>query len=80
MHTYVDALEMVTPEAPFVNIDWLPAKMSNYIPYRVWDEITYPVLNGVTIEKFGNGYVITPHTLLGISLHILKINPWQGVH
>ena len=30
----------------------IPARISNYIHYKVWDEITYPFLNfnGATIE------------------------------
>ena len=31
----------------------------------MWDEITYPFPNfNIELLKFGNGYVISPHTLL----------------
>ena len=50
----------------------IPAWISNYIHYKVWDEITYPFL------KFRNGFVISPHTLLGTWLLIhagIKVKP-----
>ena len=31
----------MTPGAPFPNVNQLPAWMSNYINYKVWDEIAY---------------------------------------
>ena len=35
----------------------IPAWISNYIHYNVWDEITYPFLNfnGCTVEVYMNG-------------------------
>ena len=45
----------------------------------MWVEITYPFLNfNDTPFKFGNGWVISLHTLLGLWLHIhtgIKVNP-----
>ena len=42
------------PVAPFTNMDLIliPAWTSNYILYKVWNEITYPFLNfnGATVE------------------------------
>ena len=36
----------------FLTFLWLPAWISNYTHYNVWDEITYPFLNfnGATVE------------------------------
>ena len=63
------------PGAPFTNIDWhqIPALISNYIRYTMWDEITYsfPNFSGITaVLKCGNGYVVLSHTLLGMWLLI----------
>ena len=60
----------------------MPAWISNYIHYKVWDEITFPFPN---LLKFGNGWVISSHTLFGMwllihavmymSLHVCTIVP-----
>ena len=43
----------------------IPAWISNHIHYKVWDEITCPFPNFITCTlKFGNGWVISSHTLL----------------
>ena len=47
-----------------------------YSTYKAWDEITYLFLNFL----FGNGYVISPHTLVSIWLHIhaeIKVKPFR---
>ena len=42
----------------------IPAWISNHIPSQVWDEITYSPLNFNSAPlKFGNGLVISSHTL-----------------
>ena len=40
----------------------VPALVTNYIHYKMWDEITYPfpIFNGLQPLKFGKGYVISP--------------------
>ena len=44
----------------------IPVWISNYIHYKVWDEITYPFPNvNAYTPKFGNGSVILFHILLG---------------
>ena len=50
--------------------------MTNYIHYKEWGDITQ--LSMVVPLKFGNGYVISSHILLGMLLIIhdgIKINP-----
>ena len=47
----------------------------------MWDEIIYPFpsLNGFVPLKFGNGYVISSHTALGMWLLVhagIRINPF----
>ena len=44
--------EMESPVAPFTNIYFIIAWISNYIHYKLWDEIIYPLLNfnGETVE------------------------------
>ena len=43
---------MVCSVAPFTNMALIPEWISNYIHYKVWDEIIYPFLNfnGATVE------------------------------
>ena len=55
--------------APFYwhGLTVIPAWISNYTHYNVWDEIIYPFLNfNVQPLKFRNGYVISPHALPGM--------------
>ena len=50
----------------------IPAWISNYIHYKVWDEIIYPFLN------FNGATVISTHTLQGMWLLIhagIKVKP-----
>ena len=50
----------------------IPAWIGNYTHHKVWDEITYPFPNFNNAPlKFGNGYVISSHTLLGDYLFML---------
>ena len=46
--------------------------ISSYIHYKVWDEIFYPFpnFNSAAVSLFGNGLVISSHTLLGMWLLI----------
>ena len=54
--------------------------LSNYIYYKVWDEIlVHSQTSAVPLLKFGHGKVILSHTLLGMWLVIhaeIKVNPW----
>ena len=56
----------------------IPAWVSNYVHYNVWDEIIYPFPTSMVKPlKFGNGYIISSHTLSGILLLIhlgIKVN------
>ena len=57
---------------------------SNYIHCKVWDKITYPFPNfNVQPLKFGNGSVISSHTLIGmwllINAGITQRNVLKGV-
>ena len=57
----------------------IPAWISNYIHYKVWDEINY-LFQTSTVEplKCGKGYVISSHTLIGMwsLIHVgIKVNP-----
>ena len=59
-----------------INLAWI----STYIHYKVWDEITssFPNFN-VQPLKFGNGWVISSHTLLGVWTLVqaaIKVNPY----
>ena len=64
-----DAVTPCTTSGSFYyhGLTLIPAWISNYIHYNVWDEITYPFLNfnGCTL-KLRNGLVISSHTLLGM--------------
>ena len=42
----------VAPFTNMVRLTLIPAWISNYIHYKMWDEITYPFLNfnGATVE------------------------------
>ena len=50
----------------------IPAQKSDYILYKVWDEIIHPFpnFNSAAIAVFENGYIILSHTLLCRSLFI----------
>ena len=43
---------MFSPVAQFTNMDQLKAWISNYIHYKVWDEITnsFLIFNSATVE------------------------------
>ena len=53
LHTHTDT-DLTKPCVPFYSHGWtlIPAWISNYVPRKVWDEITYPFLNfnGCTVE------------------------------
>ena len=56
----------------------IPAWISNYVHYKVWDEIIYqfPNFNGCTVE-FGNGWVISSHIYWAcdyLCILVLKLN------
>ena len=53
--------------AHFTNTDYVPAWISNNIRFKVW---VWLLLHSSTVQpiKFGNGYVISFHTLEGIWL------------
>ena len=71
-------LTIVAPNTspPFYQheLTWIPAWISNYIHYKVWDEITYPFsnVNGCTIEvwKWRSNFV--PH----FNQRSLEMNKW----
>ena len=43
----------------------IPTWIRNYMHYKVWNETTYPFSNSTVAPlKFGNAWVISPHTLL----------------
>ena len=49
----------------------MPAWISNYINYKVWDEITYPFQSPYIAQlKLENDEVISSHTLLCMRLFI----------
>ena len=57
----------------------VPTWISNYINYKMRDEITWPFTQTSTVQplKLGNAYVISSHTLLGMWLFIhdgIKVN------
>ena len=58
------------PWALFSNIDWMPARESNYNYHSVWAE---------KLLKFGNGLVISSHTLQELWLSIHAGIPWLGL-
>ena len=77
MTFFVWAVAPVTPCSPFCwhKLTFIPAWISIYIYYVVWDETTYPFLNfNVAPLKFRNGYIISPHTLLGLCEYIVDVN------
>ena len=53
-HSYYHHMEINYPSSPFYKrgLTLIPAWISNYTHYNVWDEITYPFLNfnGETVE------------------------------
>ena len=68
----------------------IPAWMSNYIHYNMWDEITYPFpnFNNATVEVWKWISNFTPHSLLGMWLfvhagikliRVSKTGPWYSV-
>ena len=70
------------PGGPFYwhGLTWIPAWTSNYINYKMWDEITYPFpnFNCRTVDVWD--WIISYHTLLGMWLLIhaqIKANPWR---
>ena len=56
--------------APFYQHGFIliPAWISNYIHYKVWDEIPYPFSN-LTREKIENEWIISPHTTGHVITH-----------
>ena len=53
----------------------IPAWISIYNHYKVWDEITYqfPIFNGAAVEVW-NGYVISPYALYCACDYISKLS------
>ena len=51
-HAFGDVLVILTSKRVITAATLIPAWISNYIHYKVWDEITYPFLNfnGATVE------------------------------
>ena len=53
--------------------------MSNYINYKVWDEISKILM--VPTVRLGNEKVISSHILMGMWLFVhawIKVNPQKG--
>ena len=72
-HLSFRSLWKTTPGGPFYKhgLTLIPAWISNYINYKVWDKITYPPSNfNVQPLKLRNGKVMSFHNLLGMWLLI----------
>ena len=58
------------PRAPFTNIGWtlIPARISDHIPSKVWDEITYPFpnFNGCSVEVWEWIIHFIPHFIMDV--------------
>ena len=55
-----DKVGTIAPVATLHGLTLVPTWISNHMPSKVWDEITYPLLAPL---KFRNGEVISSHTL-----------------
>ena len=61
----------------------IPAWITNHLPGKVWDEITYPFLNfnGATVEVWEWISNIIPHFIMDVLLLIhaeIKVKPHKG--
>ena len=60
---------IVKLSGPYHCLNLIQEWISNYIYYKIWDEITHPPQTSTAEPlKFGNEYVISPHTLMGTRL------------